>query len=171
MEGEEYRPKDEIIYHFNKDELYGDGRRRIENPKKSRPFRDNKTLLIILLDIGVIVLFALVIVPLLRKPYSVGNFEGYSVSLASFVSKNKIFVSLEIENGKESSGDKDGGEIGRVIYYTKEDYSSDPETIILPEPGKKKVYDYSFDNKGQSRVYARLSINGNTTGLRVKVSR
>ena len=111
------------------------------------------------------------IVPLLRKPYSVGNFEGYSVRLSSFVSKNRTFVSLEIVNGMENREEQKGGSLGRVRYYTKEGLSSDYETIILPEPGEEEVYDYSFKGNDYSRVYAELSINGNTTGFRVKVSR
>ena len=170
MGTEEYRPKGDFVYHFNKDEMDRERNRITEPPKKSRPFRDNKTLLIILLDIGIIVLFALVIMPVLRKPYRVNDMEGYSVSLRAFHSKSSTYVTLEVLNKNDKSKDYLGGELGKIEYYSKDGPSSDEITIILPEPGYTKDYDYVFKGNTLNRVYAKVTVDGNSSVLRVKVS-
>lgn len=169
MGTEEYRPKGDFVYHFNKGEMDKERYRITEPPKKSRPFRDNKTLLIILLDIGVIVLFALVIMPILRRPYRV-DLEGYSVNLKAFHSKSSTFATLEVLNRNDKSKDSPGGELGKIEYYSKEGASSDEITVILPEPGYTKDYDYVFKGYTLKRVYARVRVGNNSTVLRVKVS-
>ena len=170
MGKEEYRPKGDFVYHFNKDEMDRERNRISEPPKKSRPFRDNKTLLIILLDIGVIVLFAMIIVPILRKPYAVNNLEGYAVNLRAFHSKSSTYVTLEVINNNDKSKDSPGGELGKIEYYSKDGHSSDEITVILPEPGYTKDYDYVFKGDTLKRVYANVSVRGKNTVLRVKVS-
>lgn len=169
MGNEEYRPKDDVVFYFNKEQMDKNRHRRVEVPKKSRPFRDNKTLLIILLDIGIIVLFALVIVPLMRKPYKINNFEGYSVSLSAFRTGEKTYAAIHIRNKMDKDKDSPGGELGEVVFYGSEMITSGPVTIILPEPGEQKVFDYTFKTNTLGKVYVQLKTGQNSTILRVKV--
>ena len=170
MGKEEYRPKDDFVFYFNKKELDKNRHRRTEVPKKSRPFRDNKTLLIILLDIGIIVLFALVIVPIMRKPYKINNFEGYSVSLKAFHTGGNTYAAVEVLNKMDKDTDSPGGELGEAVFYSSEGITSGPVTIVLPEPGERKVFDFTFKTNTLEKVYVRLTIRQNSSVLRVKVS-
>ncbi len=172
MNGEEYRPKEpgeSFTYHFDREEYHRTKHTRIVVPKKSRPFRDNRTLLIIMLDIAIIVIFALIIVPLIRKPYSISNFEGYSMNLSAFRSKGKTFVSLKIENSGKENIAEEGAGFGKIRFYTDDGVSSDTFSVLLPVRGKSAEYGKFVESGSAKKAYADVSIGTKEMTLRVKI--
>ncbi len=172
MNGEEFRPKEpgeKFTYHFDREEYHRTKHTRIDVPKKSRPFRDNRTLLIIMLDIAIIVIFALIIVPLIRKPYSISSFEGYGMNLSAFRSRGKTFVSLEIENRKKENLSEEGAEFGRIRFYTDDGVSSDTFSVLLPAAGKSAEYGKFVESGSAEKAYADVFIGNKEMTLRVKI--
>ncbi len=168
MGKDEFKRKDEVTYYFNKEEYNHRRISRVEVPAKSRPFKDNKTLWIILLDLGVIFLFAVILLPLLRKPYSVKNFEGYSLKLTSFISSGKVYAVLDVaDNGKK---EQDAAPLASIQFYISDEKDSWTISDSLPEKGKSTSYSHFFSQSSAKRVYAKVRIGNKTVILRVKVT-
>jgi len=169
MEKKEYSKKDDITYHFNKDEYSRQRRAYTEVSLKSKPFKDNKTLLIILLDIGVILLFALIIMPLLRKPYSINNFNGYSLKLSSFISEGKVFAVLDIRNNGKNKEITDT-HLVNIRFSLAANSDSFTVSDILPGKGESRSYSHFFAGHSAQRVYAAVKIGNKTMRFRVKIT-
>ncbi len=169
MGTEEFRKKDEVTYYFNKEEYNNRRGPHLEVPLKSRPFKENKTLWIILLDLGVIFLFIVVLLPLLRKPYSVKNFEGYSLSLRSFISNEKVYAVLDAASTGKEKHPADS-RLVTVEFYTEGEKNRWSSTDFLPDKGKKTSYTHLFDASAAKKMFARVHIGTDSVLLRVKVT-
>ncbi len=171
MGEEEFRKKDEVTFYFNREEYTRRRHAHREVPAKTRPFKENKTLWIILLDIGVIFLFVVVLLPLLRKPYSIKNFDGYSLKLMSFISNGRVYTVLDAtENGKKKNIQNAEQHIIKIQFYSEGKKGSYSISDFLPEKGKTASYSHFFHWPSAEKMYARVQIGKDTILLRVKVT-
>lgn len=166
--GDEVKRKDDVTYHFDSDEYRHEKHVRIEVSAKSKPFKENKTLWIILLDIVIIFLFTVIILPFIRRPYSINNFDGYSLKLNSFISNEKTYISLDVTNNNEKTAS--GADFGKIQFYTREKGISFTISALLPKPGKTISYNHFFEGISAERVYAKIEIGEKEATLRVKVT-
>jgi len=154
------------IYHFNKEDYENS---RFTKPKsyKGGAFKRNRTLLITLLDIAVIVLILMVVIPFVRKSYEIPNLEGYSLHLTQYESNNSIFLSLSITN--KSKGESVGAELADIEFYLEKSSESIFINDLLPLSGKTLTYRTSFINDGSEIASSKVTINGKTSILNIKL--
>ena len=155
-------------YHFNREEY--EKSRHSEHPDfKGGPFKQNKTLLITLLDIAVIVLIIMVVLPFVRKSYEVPDLNGYKLKLTHYRTEEEVFLNLLITNKT-----KDEAEVATLTDIEFSMENSD-NTIylndLLPLPGESLTYRISFKDDGSETATAKVSIKGDSIILNVKVSR
>ena len=168
MGKEEFKGKDEVTYYFNKEEYNHRRGSHLEVPVKSRPFKDNKTLWIILLDLGVIFLFAVVLLPLLRKPYSVKNFDGYRLKLTSFISSGQVYTVLDVtDNG--STRNTAAPRLINISFYLKDKKDLWEISDSLPDKDQTESYSHFFKQPAAKKAYAEVRIGDDAVILRVKV--
>ncbi len=155
-------------YHFNKEEYENS---RFTEPKsyKGGAFKRNRTLLITLLDIAVIVLILLVVIPLVRKSYEIPNLEGYSLHLTQYESNNSIFLNLSIVN--KSKGESSGAGLADIEFYLENSSESIFINDLLPLPGKALTYRASFIDDGSKIASSKVTIHGKTSILNIKLTK
>ncbi|MFO7850683.1 MAG: hypothetical protein R6V67_12075 [Spirochaetia bacterium] len=119
--------------------------------KKKRPraglfgvFRNNPSLMIILIDIIVIVLVLTIVIPFIGKTSSEENFEGYELSLHGFLYEQTVTLSLVVTAlpGEESAGEEED-DVLSVLFSLKsdngEELSRDTLKVVPPERGNSKI--------------------------------
>ena len=155
-------------YHYNRDEY--EKSRHSERPDfKGGPFKQNRTLIITLLDISVIVLIIMVVLPFLRKSYEVPDLNGYKLKLTHYSTEEEIFLNLLITNKT-----KDEAEAAALVDIEFSMENSDNTIYIndlLPLPGESLTYRISFKDDKSETATAKVSIKDESTILNVKVSR
>ena len=158
----------EYNYHFDRDE-YEKGR-FTEPPKyKGGPFKNNKTLLITLLDIAVIVLIMLVVIPFVGKSYEIKNFNGYSLTLSQYYSGNNIYLNLSIRN--KAKDKSDGANLTKIEFSLSNNSKSIYINDLLPLPGETLSYRTKFLDDGSEMGSAEVTIGDKIKGLKVKLKR
>ena len=155
-------------YHFNREEYE---KSRYSEPKtyKGGPFRHNKTLLITLLDIAVILLIIMVVIPFIRKSNEVPNLSGYRLNLSHYRAGEDIFLNLLITN--KAKKEADGAELIDIEFSMKNSDESIYLNDLLPLPGESLTYRTRFLDDGSETATVKVSIKGESTVLNVKVSR
>ncbi len=165
---DKHRMDSDYNYYFNREE-YKKSRYKEPSTFKGGPFRRNKTLLITLLDISIIVLIIIVVLPFVRKSYEVPDLNGYKVKLTNYRMEEDIYLNLLITN---KAKDKAEGALLTDIEFRME--NSDRSIYIndlLPLPGESLSYRISFKDDGSETASAKVSIKGDSTILNVKLSR
>ena len=158
----------DYVYHFNREEYEGT---RFSELKTYRggAFKRNRTLLITLLDIAVIVLIILVVIPFIRKSYEVPDLNGYSLNLTQYRSGTDIFLNLSIKNkSKEESKGADLIDIEFILENSREGIFIND---LLPLPGKSLSYRMSMPDDGSETASAKVTIKEITTVLNVKINK
>lgn len=155
-------------YYFNRDE-YEKSRYKEPPSFKGGPFRQNKTLLITLLDISVIVLIIMVVLPFVRKSYEVPDLNGYKLKLTDYHTEDKIFLNLLITN--KSKGEADGAILADIEFSLENSDKSLYINDLLPLPGESLTYRISFKDDGSEMAAAKVTIKDDSTVLNVKVRR
>jgi hypothetical protein len=158
--------KHEYNYHFDRDE-YEKGRFTEPKSYKGGPFKHNRTLLITLLDISIIVLILLVVIPFVRKSYSVPDLNGYSLKLTNFQSNQEIFLNLSITNKNQDSNV--GADLVDIEFYRGDSTDSILVNDLLPLPGESLTYRMNFPVDDSEEASAKITINGESTVLNVKL--
>ncbi len=165
---DKHRMDSDYNYYFNREE-YEKSRYKEPSTFKGGPFRRNKTLLITLLDISIIVLIITVVLPFVRKSYEVPDLNGYKVKLTNYCMEEDIYLNLLITN---KAKDKAEGALLTDIEFRME--NSDRSIYIndlLPLPGESLTYRTSFKDDGSETASAKVSIKGDSIILNVKLSR
>lgn len=155
-------------YHFNREEYE---KSRFSEPKtyKGGPFRHNRTLLITLLDIAIIVLIIMVVLPFIRKSYEVPDLNGYKLKLTHYRTEEDIFLNLLITNkAKDETG---GAELIDIEFQMENSDNSININDLLPLPGESLTYRISFKDDGSETATAKVSINDDSTVLNVKLNK
>lgn len=155
-------------YYFNKEEYENS---RFTEPKsyKGGAFKRNKTLIITLLDIAVIVLILVVVIPFIRKSYEIPNLEGYSLNLTQYRSNGDIYLNLSVRNKAE--GESNGADLTDIEFYLENSSESVFINDLLPLPGKSLIYRTSFPYNGSKIASSRVTIKGKTSVLNVKIQK
>ncbi len=155
-------------YHFNREEFE---KSRFSEPEtyKGGPFKQNRTLLITLLDISVIVLIIMFVLPFVRKSYEVPDLNGYKLKLTHYRMEEEIFLNLLITN--KAKDEADGAELTDIEFRMENNDNSIYINDLLPLPGEFLTYRVSFKDDGSETATAKVSIKGDSTVLNVKVSR
>ncbi|MCK5153006.1 MAG: hypothetical protein KAQ93_01490 [Spirochaetales bacterium] len=155
-------------YYFNKEEYENS---RFTEPKsyKGGAFKRNRTLLITLLDIAVIVLILVVVIPFVRKSYEVPDLMGYSLNLTQYRSNDDIYINLSVRNKAE--GESNGADLADIEFYLENSSESIFINDLLPLPGKSLIYRISFPYDGSGIASAKVTIKGKTSVLNVKIQK
>lgn len=156
-------------------------------------FRNNPSLMIILVDIMVIVLVLTLVLPFIRRKSSVDNFAAHDLSLHGFVYGEKATVSLIITSvpgdsvstvsegaAKEAAG-KEGAakeELSplfsiRFILLDKEGEPAVERKVEArpPELGKSRVVRVELDNPGASKkVRVEVRYEGEDVSLQKELT-
>lgn len=155
-------------YYFNKEE-YEDSRFSEPKSYKGGAFRNNRTLIITLLDIAVIVLIILVVIPFVRKSYEIPDFNGYSLELTDYKSENKIFLSLAIYN--KDKGESKVADLVDIEFYLENSKEHIFVNDLLPLPGKSLFYRIHFAYDGSDIASSKVTIKGTSAVLNVKLDK
>lgn len=169
----ETRYPGELAFHYNREErlqsLSPEVMSRLEGRKSTGLFKKNRTLMIILLDVLVIIFLYFLLMPFLNKRAQTAELAGYEMKLRAFLYENTTFVSLRITNpGTEA---EEEGEMVSVRFYL-EDAETDVEVIdILPAEGEEEriLRTQLEGGKKKKRVYAEVRIRGETETLRTDI--
>ncbi|MDA3941205.1 MAG: hypothetical protein PF693_18160 [Spirochaetia bacterium] len=155
-------------YYFKKEEYENS---RFTEPKsyKGGAFKNNKTLLITLLDIAVIVLIILVVIPFVRKSYEIPDLKGYSLNLSDYRSENNIFLSLSIFN--KDKGNSSVADLVDIEFYLENSKEHIFINDLLPLPGKSLTYRISFPSDGSEVASSKVTIKGTSSVLNVKIDK
>lgn len=155
-------------YHFSRDE-YEKSRHLEHLDFKGGPFKRNRTLLITLLDISVIVLIIMIVLPFLRKSYEVPDLNGYKLQLTHYRTEEEIFLNLLITN--KTKEDVDGATLTEIEFSLENSDNTIYINDLLPLPEESLTYRISMMDDGSETATAKVSIKGESTILNVKVSR
>ena len=155
-------------YHFNREEYE---KSRFSEPKtyKGGPFKHNRTLLITLLDIAIIVLIIMVVLPFVRKSYEVPDLNGYKLKLTHYRADEDIFLNLLITN--KAKDEADSAELTDIEFRMQNSDNSIYINDLLPLPGESLTYRISFKDDGSETATAKVSINDDSTVLNVKLNK
>jgi hypothetical protein len=150
---------EELHYHSRSEPPSPEENARRRKEGRKGVFRSNPSLLIILIDIGVVVLVILFLLPFLQPKGSVEDFHGYSFALHGYAHSAQATVSVVIQPaGAVPSADSDGAKAGfvlqmrilkadsgeAVLKFAPKDLSDEPlvlrhEFAIPPEMRDNKV--------------------------------
>jgi len=155
-------------YYFNKEE-YENSRFSELKTYKGGAFKRNKTLIITLLDIAVIVLILVVVIPFVRKSYEIPNLNGYSLNLTQYRSNGEIFLNLSIRNKAE--GESPGADLVDIEFFLENSTESIFINDLLPLPGKSLIYRTSLRDDESEIASVRVSILDKTNILKIKLSK
>ena len=153
-------------YYFNKEE-YENSRFSELKTYKGGAFKRNKTLIITLLDIAVIVLILVVVIPFVRKSYEIPNLNGYSLNLTQYRSNGDIYLNLSIRNKAE--GEKIGADLVDIEFFLENSTESIFINDLLPLSGKTLIYRTSILDDGSEKASTKVTIKGKTSVLNVKI--
>lgn len=154
-------------YHYDRDEY--EKSRHSERPDfKGGPFKQNRTLLITLLDISIIVLMIMVLLPFLRKSYEVPDLNGYKLKLTHYLTEEEIFLNLLITN--KTKDEVAGANLTDIEFSMENSDNTIYLNDLLPLPGESLTYRISFKYDGSETATVKVSIEGDSTTLNVKVS-
>jgi len=158
----------EYNYHFDREEYE---KSRFSEPRKYKggPFRNNKTLLITLLDIAVIVLIIMVVLPFIRKSYEIQNFNGYSLILTPYQSGTEIYLNLSIKN--KAKGESNGANLTKIEFSLSNNSKSIYINDLLPLPGETLSYRAKFLEDDSDIGSAKVTISNETKDLNVKLNK
>ena len=155
-------------YHYSRNE-YEKSRHSEHSDFKGGPFKHNRTLLITLLDISVIVLIIMFVLPFLRKAYEVPDLNGYKLKLTHYRTEEEIFLNLLITN--KSKAEADGAVLTDIEFSMENSDNAIYINDLLPLPGESLTYRSSIKDDGSETATAKVSIEGESTILTVKVGR
>jgi hypothetical protein len=155
-------------YHFSRDE-YEKSRHLKHLDFKGGPFKQNRSLLITLLDISVIVLIIMVVLPFIRKSNEVPDLNGYKLQLTHYRTEEEIFLNLLITN--KTKEEVDGAALTDIEFSLENSDNTIYINDLLPLPGESLTYRISMKDDGSETATAKVSIDGESTILNVKVSR
>lgn len=170
----ETRYPGELYFHYNREDRLKSVRPEITSrlegckPKKGL-FRKNRTLMIILLDVLVIILLYFILMPFLNKRAQTAELAGYEMKLRAFLYEDTTFVSLGITHtGAEGNAD---GELAHVRFYLEEGENGVEVIDILPEGlEEERILRTQLEGgKKKKRVYAEVRIRGETETLRTEI--
>ena len=153
-------------YHYKRDEFEA-SRHTSHQVFRDGPFKRNRTLLITLLDIAVIVIIITVVIPLIRKPGVVPNFEGYRLELSSYRTDDRIFLNLMITNRQKTSSD--GAELADLEFSMAGSDQNAGQSDLLPLPGESLTYRAVFRDDGSEEGTVRIAIGDDSTVLRIRL--
>jgi len=158
----------EYNYHFDRNEYE---KSRFTEPRKYKggPFKNNRTLLITLLDIAVIVLIMMVVIPFIRKSYEIQNFEGYSLILTPYHSGTEIYLNLSIKN--RAKGESNGADLTKIEFSLSNNSPSIYINDLLPLPGETLSYRAKFLEDDSDTGSAKVTIGNETKDLNVKINK
>ncbi|MFP4491120.1 MAG: hypothetical protein ACLFNZ_06565 [Spirochaetaceae bacterium] len=120
-------------------------------------FRNNPSLMIILIDIIVIVLVLTIVLPFIGKKSSEENFEGYELSLHGFVYEETVTLSLVVTAlpGEESYAEVENERLA-VRFSLKaesgEELSRETLEVVPPERGESKIVRIELTSEGPEEV-------------------
>ena len=155
-------------YHYNRDEY--EKSRHSERPDfKEGPFKRNRTLLITLLDISVIVLIIMVVLPFLRKSYEVPDLNGYKLKLTHYRTEDTIFLNLLITN--KTKDEAAGAALVDIEFSLEKNDNSIYVNDLLPLPGESLTYRISFKEDESETATAKVVIKDESTILNVKLNK
>ncbi len=158
----------EYNYHFDREEYE---KSRFTEPRKYKggAFKNNKTLIITLLDIAVIILIMMVVVPFVRKSYEVQNFNGYSLILSRYYSGNEIYLNLSIKN--KAKGESNGANLTEIEFSLSNNSKSIYIDDLLPLPGETLSYRAKFLEDDSDTGSVKVAIGNETIDLNVKLNK
>jgi hypothetical protein len=158
----------EQVYHYNREE-FKNSRFSESKSYKGGAFKRNRTLLITLLDISVIVLIILVVLPFVRKANEIPDLNGYRLSFTQSSSGNEIFFNLSITN--KSKGESKGADLADIEFFLKNSSESVFINDLLPLPGKSLTYRASLTNDGSELASVKVTIKDTTSVLNLKLNK
>lgn len=134
MAGPEYLDKNNFEFHYNREERLakatkGVRERTLHPDKKVGLFKKNKSLLIILVDILIVIIFGAVLYPFLTNMAQNQEHEGYKFSIRGIVYDGAVLASLKVEKKKALD---DGPEMVKIRFFTSENNSGDEIEAAFP---------------------------------------
>lgn len=169
MEREEYRNPGEMVFHYNREDRMKSLSPEIQNRKPKSILKGNRSLIILLIDILVIIILYVILTPLLRGPGETVVQEGYRFGLEAFVYNQECLVRLKIELEKEEDEvEIPPHQLVNVIIFLEDHNLSDETADILPqEEGESRILRSSFDlsrieEDGPFKVKAEITLGENT---------
>lgn len=155
-------------YHYNRDE-YEKSRHSERQDFKGGPFKQNRTLLITLLDISVIVLMIMFVLPFLRKSFEVPDLNGYKLKLTHYRTEEEVFLNLLITN--KTKDEVAGAELVDIEFSIEKNDNSIYINDLLPLPGESLTYRISFKEDESETASAKVVIKDESTILNVKLNK
>jgi hypothetical protein len=149
VDREEYRNPGEMVFHYNREERIKSLSSEIRDRKPKGILKGNRSLLILLIDILVIIILYVLLTPLLRGPGDSVVKEGYRFSLEAFVYNQECLVRVKIDLEKVEKEEEQEIPPHQLVNITTyiEDHNLSVETAdILPqEEGDTRILRSSFD--------------------------
>ena len=187
MQQEEYRDPGKLHYHYDREErMHSLSPSIIERMEKKdssgkgglkKPlFRRNRSLMILLLDIIIILFLYFLILPLLaiRGGPPVEQIEHSPFELNGFVFEEKSLLSLNIERVAVSEKTEDADEEGKTItvVFSVEGTEKTVKAIdVLPEEeGSSRIIRASIPYNGEEKkAFAEISFGDETSVVETKL--
>ncbi len=162
----------QIHFHYNREERYVGLSSAIverDSQKKRGPFRKNRSLLILFLDVLFILVLVFVIVPILNRSASTSELMGYKMQFRAFLYEDSTFLSLKIEAREDIAA----MEQNMVTVRFSLENGDETEKIIdvLPEnKGESRIYRGQLDGgEGKQKALARVTIGNEYTEINTEI--
>ena len=162
MKGPETHEDGQLNYHYNRKEREVSAARNLGKPQKSGILKGNRSLLVLLLDVVLILIIMAVfrfVIPLFAGQTALG---GYSLSLSGFIYDDQIYGTLKVH---KKAGDQTGPadiNIVEIVFKTADSEDGLLVSDLLPVDSEKDRFIREvLPNKGQAtRLTAEVSIDG-----------
>ncbi len=144
--------------------------------KRSGIFRNNPSLLLILIDIIVVVLVLVFLLPFLRPDSSEDNFQGYSFSMHGYLYEQTAHVSVIIQSAGPAEEDRSSGN-AFIIQLRAVDTDREETHYFRPEQDSgdtavvRSVFDIGSEiDENGIRIRCEIFRNGQSITLEKKLT-
>jgi len=171
-------PLEELHFHSREEAPSPDDYSRKKNRKRGI-FKNNPSLLIILVDIVVVVLVMLFLIPFLRHDSRVDDFHGYDFSLHGYLHNGMAYASVTAQpeySPSELSKSPGGEELPGFIVTLKIRDTELEEELELKKTGEPNILRAQFQLPGTMDdkdiyIWAEVAHKGDSVTLQRKLSR
>jgi hypothetical protein len=159
MKAPESHEDGQLNYHYDRYEREGSAARNLGKPRKSGILKGNRSLLVLLLDVILILVILAVfrfVIPLFAGQTALG---GYSISLKGFIYDNQIYATLKIHKKIGEESRTPDTNIVEVTFKTADGENELQVSDLLPLHSEQDRF-----------IREVLPYKGQATRLSVKVS-
>ncbi len=156
----EKNAKREIVHHYNRNERLSMPSAPKLNYGRRGIFKNNRSLIILLLDVILVIVITYVATRFFMGPSFKGKVEGYNFYLNGFIFSDMVYVTLDISTGEANKSEVEVNKVKVVFYLDNNKKDKFVFERKLPLGSDKKVtIRTQIPFSGETvTVYAKISV-------------